>query len=271
MERVYKYSVLMCIPNRRRGERVNVGLIVYGDSGIDVHLPEIAKIKLITGKNWSSYLNNVLENLKEKFETLGDSITDGIEGNFQIDPAFDLSRSGRFVSRDESDYASMVKEILENLVITPKFPRARHSEKRINTEIAELLRRRGLLASGDETPDSHKVFRNQSIEDGLNADFAQKNGAWRCTATLDLRSPPSNLKDASLKAITLDRAKVKYGDTTICIGVYAANSIADTNVMRHINLMAPYSAKMFNWQDDRDRQKLIDFYAQALDTNNYLI
>jgi len=264
MERVYKYSVLMCVPNRRRGERVNVGIVVFRENDIDFHVPEVSKIKFITGKNWGIYSSRVLENLKDRFLRDKENIFGEIEGDPQIDPAFDLSRFGMFVSSDEREYSTMVKEILDNLVITPKPVVRRRSAKRINTEIAAALKQRGMLAVQDEAVESHKVFRDQDIEDGLSADFVQKNGVWRCAATLDLRSPPNHVKEASLKAITLDRAKAKFGDDTICVGVYAANDLGDPNVKRQLHLMDSYSTSMFNWQDPKQKNQLVDFYGQAL-------
>ncbi|TMK03458.1 MAG: DUF3037 domain-containing protein [Alphaproteobacteria bacterium] len=36
MAHIYKYTILTAIPDPRRGERVNVGIIVFKDDGLDV-------------------------------------------------------------------------------------------------------------------------------------------------------------------------------------------------------------------------------------------
>ena len=54
MAHTYEYAVLTAVPNPRRGERVNVGIIVFRDDRIDVRFKEaVYKLRALTGENWN--------------------------------------------------------------------------------------------------------------------------------------------------------------------------------------------------------------------------
>lgn len=264
MRRVYKYSVLMAIPDRSRGERVNVGILVYKQGELDVRVPEAGKIEALTGRDWNSYLGKVVANLKDTYLSSGESMIDNVAQNPRIDPAFELSRGGAFLIFNDRDYEPRVNEILNTLVITPKIIERRASVTRINTEISKLLGRLGLLGKNEEQLETHKVFRDREVEDGLKADFVQKNGVMRITATLDLRRQTNSMKEAALKAITLDRAKYHYGDDSIRVGVYAVEDASVPNVRAQLQIMEEYSTQMFNWQNQSEQKRLGDFFKSGL-------
>jgi len=264
MRRAYKYSVLMAIPDRGRGERVNVGILVYKQGELDIRVPETGKIEALTGRNWNSYIDNVVVNLKNTYVTIGESMIENVAENPRIDPAFELSRGGAFLIFDERDYEPRVNEILNTLVITPKIIEKRSSVTRINTEISKLLGKLGLLGKSDEQLETHKVFRDREVEDGLKADFVQKNGVMRITVTLDLRRQTTGMKEAALKAITLDRAKFQYGDDSIRVGVYAVEDLSVPNVKAQLQIMEEYSTQMFNWQNPSEQRRLGDFFKSGL-------
>jgi hypothetical protein len=51
MARSYKYAVLTAVPNPRRGERVNVGIIVFRPDGFDVRFKQAEyKLRALTGE-----------------------------------------------------------------------------------------------------------------------------------------------------------------------------------------------------------------------------
>ena len=71
----YQYSVLRVIPNKRRGECVNVGLVVFFNNKIDVRvLPSLNKVRAIDGK----------VDLSQIFE-LPELLNEWIEPNWSID------------------------------------------------------------------------------------------------------------------------------------------------------------------------------------------
>jgi len=246
----------MAIPDPSRGERVNVGIVIFLPCGPDVRLAEISKIRALTGHDWTEYAQAFQQRFSARFAITEDP-QDVISGFHRIDPVFRSSELAWFSINSEDDYESRVREILGSLVLRPRPDDWRIKSTRINTEIALILKKFKLLTTKDESIDSHNVVRNHFIEDELNADFAQQNGVMRVAATLDLRRN-ADLNKATLKAIVLARAKAKYPADTERIGIYAATAMDDPHVKMRIGLLDDYSTKIVNWQDPPERQWLIN-------------
>ena len=48
----FKFSILQAAPDPRRGERVNVGLVVFLKDKVDFRMPELRKLRALTGHGW---------------------------------------------------------------------------------------------------------------------------------------------------------------------------------------------------------------------------
>ncbi len=262
MAHIFKYAVLMAIPDRLRGERVNVGIIVFRPTGADVRLSDVAKLRALAGGDWDGYASDLRHRLIERFGS-DPNAADAFVGGPAPDPIIQASDLAWFSIGNVNEYEAQVADILKSLVVRPRGP-ARPRSTRINTEIARQLKGFKVLASPDETINEHKVVRNFTIDrdEGLIADFALKNGLMHIATTVDLRKATINPGDAALKAITLDKAAEKYPKNVHLLGVYAAddfNAVAKPS----IKLLTDYADKAYNWLDEYEKREFLGELRKA--------
>lgn len=266
MATVFNYAVLMAIPDPRRGERVNVGIVVFTPGSLDVRLTEMGKIKALTGSDWSAYASSAARRLKERFPS-SEAAQAAMASSEVFDPILRATTPAWFAIDSINDYEARVRDILSSLVVRPKQTPVKAKTTRINTEIARELKQSSVLATHDETIESHKVVRDYFVEDELRADFAQQNGVLRVAATLDLRRPHVNIREATLKAIVLDRAKKIYVDARR-IGVFAALPDEIPNFKQHLELLHDYSDEVFNWEVVEERRGFMQFVQSGFPAIN---
>ena len=250
MAHTFEYAVLTAIPDPRRGERVNLGVVVFGRDHLDVRLEDAGvKLRALTGETWDARLTAIERRIASLFEA-GVSAKDLNSRIGFCETVVHPSALGSFAVDSDSDYERVLAEILQSLVILPKRERL-DRQSRINTEIALHFRKVGIMAKKAETINDGKVVRNFPIapEEGLSADFALKNGKLCVTSTLDLRKQTANLAEAALKSIILDKAANIYGDEVKRIGVYAADDEAEVVFRTHIELLKDYAESVYNWSD----------------------
>jgi hypothetical protein len=261
MALIFKYAILMAIPDARRGERVNVGIVVFLKDRVDVRLSEITKISVLAPGDWKLYASELQRKLSHYDSGL--IAEKEISEHPKIDAIISATSMASFVVDALEQYEVRVKEILDALVIRPKIGQAARAS-RINTEISQRLRSIKVLAKPTETINDHRVVRDFPIseEEKLVADFALKNGVWHIIATLDLRKSSAHLGDAALKAVTLDKAKRKYKKNIRRYSIYAAVD-NDIRCKPQIALLRDYSESIFNWSDCQDQKKIIGLIRQA--------
>lgn len=250
MAPTFEYAVLTAIPDPRRGERVNVGLVVFRPDRADVRFKHASqKLRALTGEAWDDRMTSAEARLKTLFEE--GSAPAAILAEFEmLEPLLQPSQLGWLSAPDEGAYEQRVAEIMSSLVGMPPRERAeRHS--RINTEIAAHFRQVHLLAKGSETIRDGKVVRDFPIapNEGLSADFALRNGKMHIASTLDLRKQTSSLGEAALKSIVLDKSEKIYRGNLRSIGVYAVEPDMAQNFKEHIELLNDYSHVTYNWSD----------------------
>ena len=70
MAHTFKYAILTAIPDQRRGERVNIGLVVFLRDQLDIRFSDLSKVAAIAGEgNWGEYADKVAERLHKRFVT----------------------------------------------------------------------------------------------------------------------------------------------------------------------------------------------------------
>lgn len=263
MAHIFKYAILMAIPDRLRGERVNVGILVFLKERVDIWFPELSKIRALMGGDWDAYAADARRRMVDNLG--GAEQAEGIVRSMpKLDPVFQASDVSWFSIPSLEEYEVRVKEILSSLVIRPKEPPS-VKPTRINAEMSKQLRMIKVLASRNHTIDNHKVVRNFYIsrEEELIADFALKNGSMHIFATLDLRRASVRIDEAALKAITLNQAKKRYKNKkTNLIGVYATSETGH-QFKPHIELLKEYSTNTYNWSNADDRMSLIGAIRRA--------
>src|SRR3984893_13627180 len=242
MAHTFKYAILTAIPDQRRGERVNIGLVVFLRDHLDIRFSDLSKVAAIAGGgNWGEYADKVAERLHKRFVTNRDP-AEFMRLSGVSERIIRLSEIAWFSIPDETLYETRVSSILDTLVKKPR-PETRPRSSRINTEMASEFKRARVLASPREGIEDRKVVRDFYIseEEGLRADFAVKNGIMHATATLDLRKTTVHLSYATLPALILDKAVKTFGNETKRFGVYAAQQSTMAQFRPHLKILADYA------------------------------
>lgn len=121
MAHIFKYAILMAIPDRLRGERVNVGILVFLENRVDIQFAELSKIRALTGGDWVVYAADVQRRLTESLGA-GRQAEEIVRAAPRIDPVFQASDVSWFSISSLDEYDARVKEILLELVLRPKVP-----------------------------------------------------------------------------------------------------------------------------------------------------
>ena len=254
-----KYTILTAIPDPRRGERVNVGIIVFKDDGLDVRFRQAsAKLKVLTGTTLESRIHTVENLIKGTFEPAIPA-EDFLKRIATLDPIIVPVGLGEISAANVSDYEVRIDEILSSLVLPPRAKRVT-GQSRINTEIAKILRKQKILAKPNASLTEKRVVRDLPVDlsEGLRADFALQNGKLHVASTLDLRKANAPLAEAALKSIVLDKATEVFGKRKVrTIGVYAVASDMRKEFKPHITLLGDYADTIYNWSDRKQHEQFL--------------
>jgi hypothetical protein len=250
MAHTFSYAVLTATPDPRRGERVNVGLVVFRPDRLDVRFKHAShKLRALTGSGWEAHIETAERRLEGLFSP-GGQAAEMLREFELLEPLLRPSDLGWLSALDDRDYEDKLAEIIAALIGPP--PRERHErQSRINTEIAVEFRGAKVLAKSGEGIETGRVVRNFPIapSEGLAADFARRNGRMYVASTLDLRRATASLADAALKSIILDKSEEVYGTEVKTIGVYAVEDSMRENFHSHIELLGDYADELFDWGD----------------------
>jgi hypothetical protein len=269
MEHTFDYAILKAIPDARRGERVNVGIIVFLPDRIDVRLSDLAKLRAISRSDWAQYATDFRARIMADFKA-GEPPKNFLGRLSLMESVIRFSDVAWFSIEAIEQYDDRIKEILDALVIRPR-SEPKPKSTRINTEIARTFRTSRILARPTENIDDHKVVPNFYIskEEELRADFVLKNGVYHVTATLDLRRSNVDISQAALKAIVLDKAGDIFPSGVRRLGVYAAPP-GSRQFQPHIDLLTDYADDAFNWLDKQDRERYTRSIYAAWNAGNPL-
>ena len=269
MAHTFNYAVLTAIPDPRRGERVNVGLVVFLAERVDIRFPEVRKIRVLQNGNWEHYVADVQRAVDQSYARTNDAQS-FVDTFSLIGGVIRCSGLSWFSIDNVEQYEQRVNEILAALVQRAR-PESRPATTQLNTEIAATFRRVKLLAQPREGIDVPKVHRNfiVSTEDDLAADFGFRNGRTHVIATLELRRDAVDKGRAALKAITLDRARTAFPGAHR-IAVYAAPHGA-TQFRSHIHMLSEYADETYNWADSREKTNYLNGIYAAIQDPGSLI
>lgn len=242
-----------------RGECVNVGLVVFGPTGTDVRMPEVRKLRHLTGHSWDGIADAyaaVMARLSQNnrgMEVVGRIGPPGLRNE-----VFSLSKPGELVADTDEQYEAEVRRVLFHFVDRPVLSR-KEKQKKINSEISSMLKQGGLLASRSDTIDDGKVVANFVVSEdkAMVADFAYKPNGLKIVSTLELRGLTTAAHGkACEKGATLFFAKERFGDTVRTFGVYAASESEVATHRSEIEILTGFAdGNSFNWMVPSDRQK----------------
>lgn len=259
MAHTYKYTILTAIPDQRRGERVNVGIVVFREDRLDVRFQlALQKLKALTGEVWNRRITAIEAQIRKTFEASAPP-EDMLRTISTVDPIITPVGLGVVNVVSETNYEKSIQEIMSALVLLPKRRPKIEVQTRINTEIAKQFRRDKVLAKPEESIINKKIVRGLPVvaNEGLNADFAVKNGKMHIASTLDLRKQNASLAEAALKSIILDKSVDVFGKNTRKLGVYAVDKDMKNQYLQHIRLLDDYADEIYNWEDAASQKKFL--------------
>ena len=262
MEKSFKFSVLQADPDRRRGERVNVGIVVFLEDRLDVRMPELRKLTMLTGHKWDEIAEAYATQLTKGFDR-NRSAQELLSGISFVSQIFEASEVGTLTVHSDAEDQDRVNSILQHLVKKPSLTKADKQQK-INSEISKMLKRAEVLATKGQTIDDHKVVKRFIIspDKEIVADFAYKGKKLKIVSTLDMRGYKSSHSKACEKGATLYFAKETFGKNNVTpLGVFAVNPLEEKQHSSEIEILRSFAdGNAFNWLNATERQK----FASAL-------
>lgn len=266
METSFEFRVIRFEPDARRGERVNIGLLVADGKRRQVHLMKNMN-KAAALAPQASFPASLQADLTEMFSSAGQR---GSLGALQDMEPFTLSPTGTFYC-DAAGLQDQVDEAMRRLVNPARRPSSREGNTRLHTEIRRQFRQDGVLATDPREIAEHKVVAGFDFpgDEELGADFAFKNGAWHLTQVLDYRtnsigSAAKKIKEVSLKAIALDQAKKEpdrllgdHADVKTTAVVWVPDELASV-VAPQLDILEDYCQRIYRFQHDRERTQYWD-------------
>jgi DUF3037 family protein len=269
MAHCYKFALIRLAPDDTRDERINIGIVVVTDDGLDVRVSRrLEKTHAISAALTPEALRELVQNLKGLDERLQH---DGMEADARLEllarvGPLSLSKAGTFDAGDLSAYEERIGSIMKALVEPePALPRIREKRSKLLTQVKAIFRQERVLAKKDETLDSHRIVPSYQLDQGLVADLVLRNGAVHVVETVDATGSEGALRkaigDIGISALVLERARMKFGDKTHARLVYNASSALENVARPSLDAAAHQGAELTNWGSANDRHKFIHALA----------
>lgn len=264
----FEYSILRAVPNRRRGEIVNIGIAVFLNGRTDIRvLPSLNKLKAIDPNINVEPIYQLGNNLGQLLphDTPPESRREILNGFGDI-----WASEIAWFSCLAKEYDSQVDAILRALVVPPARERKPgNAPTRLETTMRHNFSLHKVLGTSQDDIASHRVIPHYLIasEENLYADFMLKNGAWHVTETIDFRGTQKTVhndkfKVSALKAITLYKA-TKVFKKCVPLVVYYADQEKLDEVQPHINLLSDHAERLYNYADPKDMASYMDYILKA--------
>ncbi len=184
----------------------------------------------------------------------------------------EISERGTFTAHNNEAYQNQVSGLIKTLVSPTRASRPRKRSSRLATEVKKIFSKRNLLGKSEDDVRSKMIVPHYPIaeDQDLYADFALKNGVFQFTETLDFRVSDASLHskfgETAVSALTLDKAKKRFGRKTKRIVLYAATN--DRQIMSHLNLVSDHADKVLNYESRADRALFVEDVLSALGENS---
>lgn len=266
MRRRYDYSLLRLIPDASRGEVVNIGVVVFGEAGVDVRItPNLNKARALSAWVNPEHLRSLpraIPTALDKLNSLAMQLF-ALQGLFS--PVTVDGLDGSFFADHTDEYEAQVETTLAAYVTPePKTRRVgRTGTGRLYFDLRTWFARNQLLGRNTEEIREHKIVTHYPVNAsaGIYAEFALKNGVYRITETIDFRVKDvgsHKANEAAAKAMTLIEARSALGNDTERYAIVAANEYS--KVQAQINLLGRHANHVLM----RDSAEDMAFYAHAI-------
>lgn len=269
MARSYRFSIISFEPDGLRRERLNVGIIVFRDMDVDVHLtPKLHKLRSISAAIDFSVIQSAAQSFLNIDNSLRATGLHDIQKRFEylshVGP-FKCLSLGTFRAESQSIYWECVQSLMRRFVDPEQaaFPKLKNRRNKLSTQIKKMLKNNLILALPSEGLESHRVISNYEIDKGLVADLVLKNGHLHVIETIDAALEVETLRravsDVAVSALILERARMTFGpEFTRGRIVYSASSTLENAMKPSLDAAAHQGAELINWESRLDRSAFLE-------------
>jgi hypothetical protein len=265
----FKYALIKYMPDPKRGEIVNVGLVVFNDSKVDIRtLSASAKARILDGTSGLADLNSMRSGLESiaSWATSAEQAAQYI-GTFEGSSTY-LSNIDIFVIDDLNQYERRVTNLFNDLVkpFSSKDRVPRNS--RLSTYLKNTFERMEILGKDSDDLSRHKIIHNYQLSDktGFAADFLLKNGRFHITEAIDfnVNDTSSKFKETTMKVMTFMEGRKALGDDSARYFVYSASLEKEKEVVAHLNLAEEYSDRLFNIESKQEKAQYFNLISDLV-------
>ncbi len=262
----YEYQIILLEPDMLRGERINIGVLIYKNGMADIRMPvSLPKLRAID----PAFTPLAIEKAKATLAELASVDIKLFKDISQNLGSLHTSTIGWFAAKSEKEYEEQVKYILVNRIHAPVRKTKRVGVSRLVGSLKKEFKAKGFLSESIDDIDKHRIIPGFTIseEEGLKADFAYKNGVFHVTTVADLRAKSSTLTQkqgrGALKAITMLKGKEKLGGKAYA--VYAATQSEERLVQPVISMLDEFSdGNIYNYMSSSDMTSYHNIVADHL-------
>jgi hypothetical protein len=266
MARSYNFALLRIAAAPPRDERLNVGLVVFRDGSLDVRLlRSLGKLGALSLAFDNDSVRAAADSLKELDRQLftGETAVEARVLRLKDFSPFEFSPVAHFSANSPAVYEQQISFLLKSFVEPEPMPKQARRGKgtRLAVALRSAFKSDRILAQKGEDLTAHRVVPNLELATGLVADFVLKNGAMHVIETVDASDTSTALKvvkDIALSALTIEQARISYGEETI-LGRLVYHASAEAEVLATSALLAAEHQRieLINWASADDQRKLL--------------
>lgn len=271
MARSFKYAIVRLDAHPARGERLNVGLIVFQEEGVDIRIGrKLDKVRALSAAlDPAEVRENILQlaNIDRLLLEQGVAGADERRNALQGLGLVSLSGTARIDCSTSASYEAALQSLMsgiiepEQAIVRPVIKRTR-----LLSVVKRALKQEGILARIGEDLSEHRVVPHVQLAEGLIADFVLKNGAMHVVETIDASisdtSPRKVVTDIALSALVLEQARISYGESdTKAKLIYDATASMEAVAMPSLNAAAHQGADLINWRSREDQVRFMTHLA----------
>lgn len=277
-----EYAVIQ-IEDRRRGERLNAGIAIFTQKGVDIRVARrLEKLRALSNALDLNHVRDLLDDVTAiDFNSVEAGVEDVGERIKRISgmTPLRLQLGGALSVQNNAHYEQIVQRLLRELVDPEPAPTTVVEKRtRLASSFKAALKKERVLARKGEGLAMHRVVPNFAIAEGLFADFVLKNGSMHVIETVDVSSAEISVRkvvsDIAVSALVLEQARMTFGEEkTNSIIVYDASSAIERFARPSLQAAAHQGAELINWASSDDQRKLIvsiSTLAEAIPTKREL-
>ncbi len=272
MNRFFDFAVIRLAPADARGERLNIGALVFKPDGIDVRLAKrLDKVHAMSAAIDTEMLRGIAARFASMDEYARANGCTDIASRYQM-----LSRLGSYalsplgkLDAFEGQYEARLESLLRDLVEPEPAPKQSSSKRSsLLAEVKRAFKVRGVLARAGETLDDHRIVPKYEVGEGMEADLVLKNGLFHVVETVDITRDEGSLRRAisevGVSALILEQARMLFGASqTKARLVYLASAYAERHARPALEVAQHQGCQLLNWASADDQASLMELAALA--------